>query len=273
MTIITILLTIFLEQLKLLDNIRRMFLDKLTLYVSYFSNRNIINQRSLRLSYLFACIPIVLLLLGIKAILYKHEVVYAIFNIFLFILSVQIVNWKNESNHALNDRSIITTYATTFFAPLFWYIALPSAIGSICYLIIILLSNEMKSKNLDTMIYNVVVDKMLFYLNVVPYTLLFLLLAFAGDFEEVSHFLLEQRKQFSKSFYYLENTLHGAVLIAIGKGKFQIDDFRHTEEIEAIHVEIERFDPQITNYIIAILYRAGLFFMGLLVIYDLAHLI
>ena len=275
MTIIAVILTAFLEQRKLINKIRCCFQAKLEQYIQYFSNRSINNQRELRLTYLFAAAPVAIILLALKFILIKHWITYTVLNIFLFALSVQILTWKEEAKNenAANNRSFITTYATRFFVPLFWFLILPSAIGSICYLIVMLLSSEMKSKNLDSMIYNVVVDKMLFYVNVVPYTLLFLLIAFAGNFEEASHYLVEQRKEFTKSFYQLENMLNQMVLLAIGKDKFQIGDFeRQVEGLEADNLDNERFNPEITDYIVAILYRAGLFFVGLLALFNLATL-
>ena len=98
-------------------------------------------------------------------------------------------------------------------------------------------------------------------------------IALAGDFEEAMHYILEQRKHFTKSFYFLENMLNELVLIAIGKDKFQIDQHvSHDKEFEATTLDSQRFTPEITAYIVAILYRAGIFFIGIIAIISLAKI-
>ncbi|MBP9742109.1 MAG: hypothetical protein KBD37_01990 [Burkholderiales bacterium] len=274
MPILAIIITVICEQKSLLSNMRRKAWEYLEKYVEYFIERPIDTPRKLRLIYLFACLPVIIILLGLKLVLIKHMAIMLIINLFLFMLSIQILTWKEEAKQeeAADKRSFINTYATRFFAPLFWFLILPSAIGSISYLIIICQSAELKARNLDTLIYNHVVDKMLFYANLIPYALLFLLIALAGDFEEVTHYIVEQKKNFSKSFYFLENMLHEIVLIAIGKGKFQIDGTWYTDqgEIEAAVLDDQRFTREITAYIVAILYRASLFFIGIIAVVCIA---
>ncbi len=275
MSIFAILVTSFLEQTNMLVKLRIAFWEQIEKYVAYFTSRPITTQRELRLIYLFACLPVVVILTGLKLVLFKHFLIYTIINIFLFMLSVQVLTWKEEAKniYAADKRSFVTTFAVRCFAPLFWFLVLPSAIGSISYLVIICLSADLKSKNSDLMIYNVVVDKMLFYASVIPYTILFLFIALAGDFEEVTHYILEQRKSYTKSFYFLENMLNEIVLIAIGKDKFQIgDNILVSEEFEASKLDHERFTTEITAYIVAILYRAGLFFIGIVALICISKL-
>ncbi|MDQ5921670.1 MAG: hypothetical protein QG673_1729 [Pseudomonadota bacterium] len=275
MPIFAIIITSIFEQKPFMVNLRAACSKYLGKYLSYFMERNINTPGELRFIYLFACLPVFLILIGTKLLLINHHFVMLIINLCLFMLSVQILTWKEEAKneYAADKRSFVNTYATRFFAPLFWFLVLPSAIGSICYLIIIHLSTELKAKNLDTMIYNHVVDKMLFYANIVPYTILFMFISLAGNFEEVTHYLLEQKKHFSKSFYFLESMLNQIVLIAIGKDKFQIDEIRYADkEVEASILNDERFTPEITAYIVAILYRAGLFFIGIVALISIAAL-
>ncbi len=274
MPIIALILTGILERRNLLTTARSAFNNQILRYISFFTTRTVETQRQIRYIYLFACLPVIIILLGLKLVLIKHMAIMLIINLFLFMLSIQILTWKEEAKQeeAADKRSFINTYATRFFAPLFWFLILPSAIGSISYLIIICQSAELKARNLDTLIYNHVVDKMLFYANLIPYALLFLLIALAGDFEEVTHYIVEQKKNFSKSFYFLENMLHEIVLIAIGKGKFQIDGTWYTDqgEIEAAVLDDQRFTREITAYIVAILYRASLFFIGIIAVVCIA---
>lgn len=273
MFIITILITAFLEQQHLLDRARGFVLANLEQYIEYFTKQPHTNQRELRYTYLFATAPVFILLLIIKILLIRHYFVDAFLDLILFIISIQIFTWKTEAKDPNNNRNFISTYATRFFAPLFWFLLLPT-FGPICYLIIILVSSNIKRRTDDLMIYNLVVDKMLFYANIIPYFALYLFIAIAGNFEEVTHYLIEKRKDFSKSFYFLENTLNEVILIAVGKSKFQIGS-AHAQigDIEVDLLDQERFTPQITEYIVAILYRAGLFFIGLLAIIDLTALL
>ena len=224
MSLFAIILTSFLEQRRLLGKIRAFFWKYLEVYVEYFTRKQINTPRQLRMIYLFASLPVFIVLFTIKLILFNHQIIYNLLNIFLFVITVQILTWQNEAKDetAADKRSFIITYAIKFFVPLFWFVVLPSAIGSICFLLIVSISAKLKAKNIDLIIYNVVADKMLFYANVIPYTILFGFIALVGDFEEVTHYVLEQKNNFTNSFYFLENTLNDIVLIAIGKDKFQL---------------------------------------------------
>ncbi len=275
MSLFAIILTSILEQRNTLAKIRAFFWRYIEIYVGYFTNKQINSQRQLRLIYLFASLPVFIVLFIIKLLLLNHQIIYDLLNTILFILTVQILTWKNEAKDetAADKYSFITTYAVKFFVPLFWFMILPSAIGSICFLLIVSISATLKAKNIDLIIYNLVADKMLFYASVVPYTILFGFIALTGDFEEVTHYVLEQKNNFTKSFYFLENMLNEIVLIAIGKDKFQLEtkDLA-TDEIEAFKLEEERFTPEITAYIVAVLYRAGLFFIGVIALICIAKL-
>ncbi|HMT02635.1 MAG TPA: hypothetical protein PKD00_04895, partial [Burkholderiales bacterium] len=223
-----------------------------------------------------ACLPIFIILMVLKTILSSWPTIYFIINTLLFMCSVEILTWKEEAKKTNIDNKLhfINTYATHFFAAIFWYIILPSAIGSICYMIIMLISSELKQKGIDLVVYNIVVDKMLFYANIIPFSILYLFIAIAGDFEEVTHYIVEQFRNLTKSFYFLEDTLKEAVVIAIGKGKFQIKKLsEQQDDIEAGVITQDKFNPQIDAYIIAILYRAGLFFLLVLTIVSLANTI
>ena len=276
MAIFAILITVFLEQKCLLYKVRA-WVDKfLREYVAYFAQLTISSKRRLRFIYLFAFVPAICLLIGLKLLFLKFYFISFILDICLFILSVQILTWKEEAkDESLADkRAFINTYATRFFAPLFWFLVLPSAIGSLCYIILIYLSQDFKARKSHLMIYNVVVDKMLFYANIVPYSILFFFIALAGDFEAVTHYVLEQKKHFTNSFYFLENLLNEVVLVAIEKNKFQIAVSNSIDkEIEAPILDNKYFIPEITAYIVAILYRSGLFFIGLVTMISIVKMI
>jgi hypothetical protein len=277
MPIIALILTGILERRNLLTTVRNAFNNQILRYISFFTTRTVETQRQIRYIYLFACLPIVLILFGIKIVFAPHFlIIYLLIKLALFILGVQILTWKEESKteSATKNYSFIETYAVYFFCAFFWYVVLPAGIGLMCYLIITAISNEFKNKNLDSVIYNVVVDKILFYANVIPYSFLFLFIAIAGNFEDVTHYLVEQRKNFVKSFFFLENTLREIIFIAIGKEKFKLNqDTNYNEATEAYELDAEKFNPQINAYIVAILYRAGLFFIALVGIISIANLL
>ncbi len=276
MPIIALILTGILERRNLLTTARSAFNNQILRYISFFTTRTVETQRQIRYIYLFACLPIVLILIGIKIVFAPHfHFIYVLIKLALFILGVQVLTWKEESKteSATKNYSFIETYAIYFFCAFFWYAVLPAGIGLMCYLIITAISNEFRQRNLDSVIYNVVVDKILFYANVIPYCVLFLFIAIAGNFEDVTHYLVEQRKNFVKSFFFLENTLREVIFIAIGKEKFKLQDTNYNEATEAYELDAEKFNPQINAYIVAILYRAGLFFIAVVGIISAANLL
>ena len=275
MSIFAIVITFFLEKAGWLTTIRNIVQQHIDKYLSLLLSSNLGKPSRLRWIYLFACIPVWVILLTLQKLLSHHQVVLFIIYILLFIFTVQLFTWRTEAKNTqiANKRSFIMTYATSFFCPLFWFIVLPCGTGSLSYLIFIQLSIQLKSRQVDTIIYNVVIDKMLFYANIIPYTILFIFIAFAGNFEEVLHYLLEQRKVLIKSSYFLENVLHEVVLIAIGKNKFEImNNGANALEVEAARLDKQHFTPEITTYIVAILYRSGLFFIGLIALISLINL-
>lgn len=278
MPIIALLLTAILERRNLLTKVRSAFNNQILRYISFFMMRTVKTQRQIRYIYLFACLPIILILIGVKIVLAPHYfVLYTLIKLALFICGIKILTWKEESKTDSGTRnySFIETYAVSFFAAFFWYLVLPTGIGLMCYLIITAISNEFKHKGLDSVIYNVVVDKILFYANVIPYSVLFLFVAIAGNFEDVTHYLVEQRKNFVKSFFFLENTLREIIFIAIGKEKFKLSTEinRYNEATEAYELDAEKFNPKINAYIVAILYRAGIFFIAIVGIISIANLL
>ena len=275
MSIFAIILTAILEQKRLLNNIRGIFNKYLQNYIEFFTTKPVASQRDIRYIYLFACLPIIFILAVIGFLLSYNIFLYSIFKLILFIFCVHILTWKEQAKTSTANYSYINTYAINFFAVLFWYLVIPAAIGAICYLIIIAISNSFKEKGLDSIIYNVTVDKMLFYANIIPYTLLYMFIALAGNFEEVTHFVVEQRKNFSKSFFYLENVLHEVILISIGKEKFRLaqEIYNPDDTTETNLLQSEKFNPTINSYITAILYRSGLFFIGLIAIISIANIL
>jgi hypothetical protein len=275
-SIIGVIITALLEQQNVLKRLRSGFNASLLQYVRIFVTREFKNQREIRYAYLIACVPIILILLLIYIVLHKHIIIYFIFKLLILIFSVQVLTWKEEAKEITHDHksfNFINTFATKFFAPLFWFLVLPGGIGVVAYLIIMSMSLELKNKGLDLVVYNIVVDKMLFYANVIPYILLYIFIAFAGDFENVSHYLLSQRKNFTKSFYFLDNMLYDAILIAVDKEKYDAESNQIDSNADAGFIKNDRLSVQMVKYIVAVLYRAGLFLIGVIILVAIAHIL
>lgn len=270
MYILSILITGILDKHGLLNKIRDEFTNLIMHYLSLFDHYKTKNQRQIRYLYLLVLIPVVIILSLTKIIVLEFHLVGELIDFILFMLSCQIFSWKNEAANNAPVQNFINTYAIKFFAPLFWFLVIPT-FGPIAYLIVTLISMKIKDKSPDLIVYNMTVDKMLFYINIIPFLALYFFLAIAGNFEEILHFVLSKKSEFkTKSFYFLENTLKDVILISIGKSTFQnnvlsseVDDFSQDYIIE------EKLSTELNPYIVAILYRTGLFFISVLAIIDL----
>ena len=266
MSFLAILLTLFLEQQKLLIGVRNWFNRKIEAYANLFVKRDFNTVREIRLMFLFAILPFLILTAILMFLLYhKHHLTYFIINCGLFILCSDLLGWKEEAkttNRASEYQQFVQSYATRFFATTFWFIVLPSSLGAICYLVLTIIGNKLRERGKDSAVYAVVVDKMLYWLNLIPYTVLCIFIAAAGDFEEVMRYVLEQRNQLKLSFYYLENVLNEVAFIAIGKDKFKNNDtLTENEGFESAPLTNNLFSPQVIDYVVALLYRSGLFFI------------
>jgi len=277
MTIIGVLIAALLEQQKLyITKVRAYVARGILCYVGFFINREFKNQREIRMSYAIAIIPLLLILTLLKILLFKHILIGFLINLVILVLFVEVLVWKEEAKEltpAHKNFAFIHTFATKFFAPLFWFWVLPFGLGVISYAIVMLMSQELKNKGLDLVVYNVVVDKMMFYANVVPYTVLYIFIAIAGDFEHVSHYLIGQRKNFTKSFHFLNNLLNDVILIAIDRQRYEQNSDSTDAEAEAGISGQDNFSLAMAKYVVAVLYRAGLFFLATIVLFSFARLI
>jgi hypothetical protein len=259
--VITILITYFLDKHGLLDKIRlqsnKFFLN----YIKFFIKQDFINQRHIRYTYLYTTLPIIISLTLINMIIVKVFFIKYLLSMFVFIITVDMLRWQFESKNNKSDYVAIIAYATKFFVPVFWFILLPYGIGSTCYLIIIILSIELKNKIADSVVYNTVVDKMLFYINVVPYFLLFFFIAIASNFENISHHILSKIKNLNKSFYSLNNLLTEIILIATDDSNFK-NSVDNDNLADSGLDTIDNMQIHVDEYVKALLYRAGIFFIG-----------
>ena len=205
----------------------------------------------------------------------RHHISYFLINCFFFILCCDILGWKEEAkttNRGNEFQQFVQTYATKFFATTFWFIVLPSVLGAICYLVLTAMGNKLRARGEESVVYSVVVDKMLFWINIVPYTVLAIFIAAAGDFEEVMRYMLEQRGKVKLSFFYLETVLNEVTFRAIGKDKFAKPHAIEDDGIEDVRSTNNLFDPKVVDYVVALLYRSGLFFIAFVSIISIINL-
>jgi hypothetical protein len=277
MSFLAILLTLFLEQQKLLAGIRAWFNQKIEQYANLFVSRDFHTVREIRLHFIYALIPFLLLTIVLMLLPYnRHQISYFLINCFFFILCADLLGWKNEAkntNRGKDFQQFVQSFATKFFATTLWFILLPSVLGSICYLVLTAMATKLRERGEESVVYAVVVDKMLFWINIIPYFLLVIFIAAAGDFEEVMRYMLEQRKHVKLSYYYLETALNEIAFIAIGKDKFKVSEANPDYEgIEDLRKNNNLFNPTIVDFVVALLYRSGIFFIAAITIISLGTL-
>ncbi|MDD3266082.1 MAG: hypothetical protein PHC75_02740 [Burkholderiales bacterium] len=278
MSFLAIIAAFFIEQYKVLSTPKKWFRHQITQYAGFFVNREFHTVREIRMQFLIALIPFVVITLFLYIMpLANWHIPYFIINASLFILSIDILGWKQEAKNSNKEREyvgFIQSFATNFFAATFWFILLPSVLGTICYLTLTAMGNLLRSRGEQSAVYIIVVDKMLFWINLVPYTVLIMFIAIAGDFEEVTHYVISQRNKVKVSFYYLESVLTEVAFLAIGKDKFAKASSRYQDDtIEDYRSNKDRLNPEIIKYVVALLYRVGVFFIGSIIIISLVELL
>lgn len=274
MSFFAIFVALFLEYKKLLGSARNWFRNKINQYADFFVNREFHTVREIRLQFIFALLPF----LGVTLLLFilpltDLDIVYFLINCALFILIVDILGWKEEAKQTTkgsNYQMFVQTFATKFFATTFWFMVFPSVLGAICYLTLNTMGAKLRARGEESMVYNVVVDKMLFWINLIPYTVLVIFIAIAGDFEEVMHYVLGQRGKVKISFFYLETALNEVAFLAIGKDKFaRYSNIDEDTGSENFHRNNNLFDPRVVDFVVALLYRVGIFFILSIVVISL----
>lgn len=279
MSFLAIFVAFFLEYRNIFSGVRSWFRHKISDYAGFFVNRDFNTVREIRIQFILAMLPFIAATLFLMILpLTDLDLVYYIVNAIIFIMCVETLSWRKQAKKTSRGRDFqmfVQTFATRFFAATFWFIVLPSVLGTICYLTLTAMGNKLRARSEESMVYSVVVDKMLFWINIVPYSVLTIFIAIAGDFEEVMHYILSQRGQVKVSFFYLENVLNEVAFLAIGKDKFArtrsvsydessgIEDFRSNKNI---------FDPKVVDFVVALLYRSGLFFVSAIVVISLVGL-
>ena len=278
MSFIAIILNFFIEHHNIFKSGKKWFSRLIYSYAQLFMQKEFTTVRQIRVSFILAMIPfaIVIGLMQFLHLINHLSWIYMIINGILFIFVVDMLGWKEEAketNRNKDYQNFVQSYATNFFATTLWFILLPSILGSICYLALTAMANILRRKSINSMIYADVIDKMLFWINVLPYTILFIFIAIAGDFEAVMHQILAQKSKVKVSYFYLENLLNEIVYVAIGKDKFQMRKPKFNDDgFEAIERH-SSYDPQVIDYIVALLYRTGVFFIASIICISIADLL
>lgn len=279
MSFLAIIAAFLIEKYRIITLPQKWFRNKIKQYAGLFVNRRFNSVREIRIQFIIALIPFVIatLILYILPLTHLHTP-YFIVNAVLFILSVDILGWRHEAKQStknLEQSGFVQSFATHFFAATFWFILLPSVLGTICYLTLTSMGRILRSRGEQSAVYTIVVDKMLFWINLVPYTVLIIFIAIAGDFEEVMHYVISQKNKVKVSFYYLENVLDEIAFLAIGKDKFtKKTNMRYYDEtIEDLSSNKDKLNPEIIQYVVALLYRVGIFFVGSIIIISIVELL
>ena len=264
MFILAILFTYFLEENMSVDEFRsKVYLKIRSLLCKFINFENITSQRKLRLLYLYTCLPFIVGDIVINLIFKNNYPIISIINIFFFVLFVDCRSWKrNSKSQNAKQLFFVSDFANKFFVPSLWFIVLPYSTGLIFYFLVTEISNLLKENKIDSQVYNLTVDKMLFYVNFFPYLILYFLISLISNFEDVFHFLLDQKYKFSKSYYFLLNTLYEVILIAIRKENFKIEKNSLFEsDINDIYIHQKDYTDDVLTYIIALLNRLVIFFL------------
>ena len=265
MFILAIILTYILEEKFSLDDFRNSVISKTREFISKLINpERITTQRKLRLLYLYICLPVITTDIVINLIFKNNYVISLIINIFIFIIFVNINSWKKNSNKT-NAKQLffISDFANNFFSASFWFIVFPYSSGLLAYYLITEISYVLKRNNIDSQVFNITIDKMLFYINFLPYLLLYFFISITSNFEDVFHILLEEKNKFNKSYYFILNLLYDVILVAIRKDNFKIEKNQlFDEDINDIYIHKIEYNDDVLTYIIALLNRVTIFFIG-----------
>lgn len=262
MVILALIITGILENFAVINILQAKFRQAIQALAKLVAQITPKNQIQIRYLYVLTCISILLIALILKLVFNYYVFVILLLNIVVCILSIKVLKWKDIHDEiGINNRG--TIYAREFFVPLFWFLITPLGVGAICYLAINQLSEELKKKVSDSMVYDITIDRVLFYINLVPYSLLYLLIAIAGNFEEVSHYLIAQKKHHNKSFYFLNNLLEEVILIASNQPYVVKDQYAVSQSNTFITDNAKS---------VATLYRCTLFFVGIIILITLTSL-
>ena len=240
--------------------------------VLFFLKEKFHSTLQMRIYFFSLIVPILIMLIVLMLITSKITgILYFMLNFVAYVSCTNFALFSDLKNDIIDIKQVVYNYAKGFFASSFWFVVLPGPIGVVIYFILTNVSDRLKVNKQDLLIYNLVIDKMLFWLNLLPYMLLSCLFALVGNFEQVFFYAIKNFK-YKISAFYLEDFLFELSLLAVDNKKNIIDDYGY----QAIS-HYSYIDQNGVDRITALLYRVTLFFVAIIlittVLYNIALLI
>lgn len=270
MTAIIIVLAFYLEKIQVVQLFKKNVQRLLHAYINFFLKEKFHSTFQMRLYFLGLVIPITFLLIGLMILTSKiFGLLYFLLNLVAYIACVDfsIFGVFRNKDKVSDLKQVVTDYASSFFACSFWFVVLPGPIGIVLYFILVHVAQQLKANCQELLIYNLVIDKMLFWLNLFPYALLSTMFGLVGNFEKSLSYLLEHFK-YKISSFYLENILYELSLAAVDKKQTVMDDYGYQSLTDYNIVSQDDI-----RSVVALLYRCTVLFVFIIFLLNISHLV
>lgn len=270
MTAIIIILAFYLEKIQVVQLFKKNVQRLLYAYINFFLKEKFHSTFQMRLYFLGLVIPITFLLIGLMILTSKiFGLLYFLLNLIAYIACVDfsIFDVFRSKEQVSDLKQVVADYASSFFACSFWFVVLPGPIGIVLYFILVHVAQQLKANRQELLIYNLVIDKMLFWLNLFPYALLSTMFGLVGNFEKSLSYLLEHFK-YKISSFYLENILYELSLAAVDKKQTIMDDYGYQSLTDCNVVSQDDI-----RSVVALLYRCTVLFVFIIFLLNISHLV
>jgi membrane protein required for beta-lactamase induction len=270
MTAVIIVLAFYFEKLDYVRLFKKSVQRVLQAYIDFFLKERFQSTFQMRLYFLGLVIPIFTLLVGLMIITSKiFGLLYFLLNFVAYLSCVDfsIFYRLREKDNIVDLKQVVYDYSGNFFACSFWFVALPGPLGVVLYFILVHVSDRLKANKQELLIYNLVIDKMLFWLNLFPYSLLSVMFALVGNFERVISYLLDNFK-YKISSFYLENFLFELSLSAVDKKQVITDDYGYQSVADCNNISKDE-----VYSVVALLYRCTVLFVLMILMLNLSHFV
>lgn len=270
MTAIIIVLAFYLEKIQVVQLFKKNVQRLLHAYINFFLKEKFHSTFQMRLYFLGLVIPITFLLIGLMILTSKiFGLLYFLLNLIAYIACVDfsIFDVFRSKEQVSDLKQVVTDYASSFFACSFWFVVLPGPIGIVLYFILVHVAQQLKANRQELLIYNLVIDKMLFWINLFPYALLSTMFGLVGNFEKSLSYLLEHFK-YKISSFYLENILYELSLAAVDKKQTIMDDYGYQSLTDCNVVSQDDI-----RSVVALLYRCTVLFVFIIFLLNISHLV
>jgi len=272
MSSISIIIAYLLDKYIRQSKIKQFYFRLIARYSNLFTSKKPRSVKHIRQSFIFSIIPI--LAIGIAlSVLFDNTIGYFfffIFNTFIFCLACDFYSWRNVPHNNADDKLIsrtIHSFMTHQFALVIYFLIMPSISGVVIYTLLNTSAQTIKKNNTESLVQFDVVDKMLFWLNLIPYSIMFVFISLAGDFDSTIYTLLKQKNKFKISSYYLEQLLNQLVLNSVRKTDTDLNDEVNESGLTKNNV----YEINFYNHVKALLFRAFIMIFICIIILSIVH--